>query len=163
MIITYPVLNQRLSDYLVFIFSKDRLLYNFNQILFNTGCRVREVWEWERWSFNPDETLTCYTEKGSNPRIFTQGQLTEYFVTKILTSTNPWPYNSYDTFNLYFNRSSGCNNIKHKSKPLSLSLYRHRYAKYLHNEGFSDEAIQAKMGEKDIRNSNNYVYSILEE
>ncbi len=163
MIITFEILHSRLSEYIAFLSGKDLILYNYNLILFKNGLRAREVHEMDRWSRNPDKTFTCITEKNSNPRIFTTEDLSEYFIYHINNNLNAWNYNSYDTMNFYFKRSSNCANIKHMYKNLSISLYRHHFCKQLHELGWTDEAIQAKLGEKDIRNSNNYIYSVLYE
>lgn len=161
--ITYPILHERLIAYLDFLKAKDIILFNFNTILFNTGLRVRELHTYTRWEINPNDTLTCITEKGSNPRIFQPSDLTTYFIQHIEEGNNPWEYNSYDTINLYFLRCSGLGNVKVETKSLSLSLYRHHYCKYLNSLGYSDEAIQALMGEKDINNTRGYIYSDLYE
>ena len=163
MLITYEELHLRLTNYLSYLRDRDIFLYNYNLILYNTGLRARELHTMNRWAVNPDKTFTCTTSKGSNPRIFTCDDLTAYFINAIQNYLNAWEYNSYDTMNLYFNRNSSCGSIKHLNKYLSLSLYRHHFCKKLHYEGYSDEYIQAKLGEKDLRNSNNYIYSELYE
>jgi site-specific recombinase XerD len=162
-VITYTILHQRLVDYLLFLRGSDFILWNFNSILFKTGLRVRELHTYTRWEINPDDTLTCITEKGSNPRIFQPSDLTPYFIQHIEEGNDPWKYNSYDTINLYFLRCSNLGYVKVHTKSLSLSLYRHHFCKYLHELSYSDEAIQALMGEKDINNTRGYIYSDLYE
>lgn len=158
-IITPEELNDYLIEFLGSVSGKDLILYNYYKNLYLTGLRANELKQFSRWSIINGNQLQCLTEKGSLPRIFLPTELTEYFYGHITKNTDPWLYNSYQTFIYYFGVYRNFPYLYHDSKRLAVSLFRHNKAKLLKTQGLSDTEIQEYFGEVDLQNMRNYIYS----
>jgi len=161
MLITNEQLNNYLLDTLNIVQNYDTILHDVFLNLYKTGLRANELLENNRWTALLSGNVTCTTEKGSNIREFTETELTFLFYTSIINSNDIYYGNSYSTCLRYFLRYRTFADIFHNNKSLNLSLFRHNKCKLLHDSGQSDTEIQTYLCEKDIRNSNNYIYSQL--
>ena len=161
MLITNEQLNDYLLNTLKIVQNYDTILHDVFFNLYKTGLRANELLEYKRWTALLNGNVTCTTEKGSNIRKFTETELTYIFYTSIIKNSDLYHGNSYSTCLRYFLRYRTFADIFHNNKSLNLSLFRHNKCKILHDLGQTDTEIQTYLCEKDIRNSNNYIYSQL--
>jgi hypothetical protein len=161
MIIDFTTLHNYCITYLSSLNNFDSLLYDFSLNLFNTGLRAAELKEFKRWSVINELTLKCTLEKNSGTRLFNISDLTNNFWSNIQNNEDPYPIFSSSQALFYFNRFFPGLKIYHQNRSEKLNLFRHHKAKELKNLGKSDVEIQNYFCEKDIRNSNNYIYSQL--
>lgn len=161
MILSNFQLDLLLTDCLERVSVKDTLLFDLFTNCYNTGLRINELLELNRWSLLENDIYLCNTEKGSNNRQFTSNELTELFKNSIIHGFNCYEYNSYSTVNRYFSRYLAVTGIYHETKKMQLNLFRHNKAKLMHDLGFSDLEIKNYYGEVNIDNMRNYIYSEL--
>ena len=154
-------LNLKLQAALSAIQHFDSVLYSFFNLLYLSGCRAREPYNYKNWTVYNPSTIYLQPEKDNNRRIFNVSELDPVFVDALKDGVVIYNVARYNTACFYFHRFFYYPIVKHNTRSLSLNLFRHNRAKQLQISGQTDEEIQNYLGEKDIKNSNNYIYSVL--
>lgn len=131
------------------------------KIMYHTGCRFSELRSISRFSFTALNQIQLTPLKNSNNRIFSTENIPTEFLNFITTQNNYFQMLNLSTASYYFKVYFAHKAVYHNTKLLTTHLFRHHFAKSLKNQGLSDQEIQQVLGEKDIRNSNNYIYSAL--
>jgi len=148
---------QSLENFHIF----DLTLYDFALNLYNTGVRVMELKEFERWSKINESTYKLDTEKGSDDRIFDVSKLTETLINAINSGIPCYNHFSYSQFIFYWNRFFPESLIRIGNWQLASHTYRYNKARLLHDSGWTDEQIRIYFGEIEIKNVLTYIYGVI--
>lgn len=141
--------------------TRDIYMRHYCELLTLTGCRKQEPIISDIWSLVNDRSIMLKPQKNNNNRYFDLKIFPDWFLSEFLNNPNYFNLLYPSTINYQIILGSGPFQAKHGTKLLSANLFRHYYAKKLHFEGLSDYDIKIELGEKDIKNAQNYIYSKL--
>ena len=130
-------------------------------VMYHYGCRFSELRQINRFSNIDSYLFSIMPEKNNNIRTLSKNNLDSIFANFIATQNDYFKMLNLATGSYYFRKFYAKKIVYHETKVLTTHLFRHNYAKSLKLQGLSDLRIQIELGEKDIRNSNNYIYSQL--
>jgi integrase len=130
-------------------------------VMFFYGCRFSELRQINRFSNIDSTSFSIIPEKNNNIRTLSKTNLDSVFANFIMTQNQYFSMLNLSTGSYYFKQFYAKKIVYHETKVLTTHLFRHNYAKSLKFQGLTDQQIQLNLGEKDIRNSNNYIYSQL--
>jgi site-specific recombinase XerD len=143
----------------------DNLYYQFPtmweayRVMYKTGCRVSELIDKSKWSISVSGIVTLIPNKRNSPRTFNSGIFSQYFINLLTSSEMGFFGRNTRYFNYYFVENIGTKKLYCKNKHIACHLFRHNYAKILHDNGWSDEDIKINFGDRSVIASNQYVYS----
>ena len=134
--------------------------YTYLNLLYETGLRPNEAYEYERYSFYGDN-VSFQPAKGNNTRVFPKILLSEGAIDDIENNRKPFQDARYSSIVRYFNEYFTFSNIMIDNKHIALYVFRHMKFKQLDAEGMSTEDIGEYFGEQDNKNVKGYVQSII--
>lgn len=156
--ITPLELDKILTELLEFTSQNDYQLFNSIHFLYVTGCRSAEI-NLNKWSIDEDGIYTLVPCKHNNERKFLKEELPSHFIKCYEVqdiSSYMIPYSS-------IKRGIQSNLLGKKfkigKKYLHTHIFRHNYAKKLRVNGYSNEEIKEKMGEKYLSSAMGYIHS----
>lgn len=124
-----------------------------------TGCRANDVLEADRWILLMDGNLQLQPQKGNNIRTFEPLDVDNDFYDYIVEGHFLLDGLNYRKYNYYIELAMHKYAFKVFSKSITSHLFRHNYAKKLHDTGMSDVDIQNKLGERRLSSAVGYIYS----
>lgn len=130
-------------------------------LLYETGCRVGELFEITRWRRINDTTLGLTPQKYNSERIIVIPAGVTLFPQWVDNQIVPWFGLSVVQLNALFMRYSPYTSYLAETKPVSLYLFRYRYIRYLASNGWSLADIQTIMGYSSQTVIHNYLNSAL--
>lgn len=130
-------------------------------LLYETGCRVGELFEITRWRRINDTTLGLTPQKYNSERIIVIPAGVTLFPQWVDNQVVPWFGLSVVQLNALFMRYSPYTSYLAETKPVSLYLFRYRYIRYLASSGWSLADIQTIMGYSSQTVIHNYLNSAL--
>ena len=133
--------------------------YSFFCDLYATGLRFEELRNPTAVIAHDNDTVTFACEKGSYNRTFNRNSLSSYFNDRLDQGKEAYQYLTNDSASRLFLRFTINKRFWVGTKRESNHLFRHHYAKNLHNQELSDQEIQIMMGEVSIENARSYIYS----
>lgn len=128
---------------------------------FNTGLRIGECVNTDRFVFQTSPYFKIITEKGSNDRVINSLDQDLYFIDMYNNLEYPFPHCSESTASYFFRRYYRYSQCFVGDKGITTHLFRHCLIKFWHELGFSDEYIAEQIGEKDVKNIKLYIDSQL--
>lgn len=139
----------------------DKSAYHIFNNLSLTGARFNDIMSINNWYIKDKDFIILKPNKGNNERVFKSKELDSIFLSWIEKKVDIKRLRSYSTCNRYFIHLFPINPIIQKKKRLTTHIFRHVYAKNLKKNDLSDEQIQKKLGEKELKSAQNYIYSTL--
>lgn len=126
-----------------------------------SGCRFNELRQVSRFSIIDSTDFSLQPQKGNNIRILPINLLPPEFISMIQTQDVYFEGLTQSTASYYFRTFYFGKRIFHNNKQLTTNLFRHNYCKALHNSGYTISQIAYSLGERDIKNAENYIFSEL--
>lgn len=130
------------------------------ECMYYLGCRSIEALERDRWEFIEDSFLVLRTSKKNNHRIFKTYNVPSSFLEYLKNEHLEHNFVTYQKLNYNFNKYFIYSHIYVGNKECRLHLFRHNYVKLLLNQGFSNEEIKDKLGEKHQSSADIYINSV---
>ena len=127
--------------------------------LYNTGLRFHEIQTSTNWAHYSETQLICTTLKGSNPRIFANRLLSDYFIQSITSESAPYQMCRYSTANRMLAKALFPFNTNFNNAGIGTHIFRHNLLKSLSDGGASVAEIAAELGEVSFTNITNYINS----
>ena len=134
------------------------LFITFNR---NYGFRYNELKQVARWTINENNTLTCKTEKGSNPRTIYKSEIPDLMFYSIEHNEELFPTLRKSTFIRVFNSFCPVNGLHVGTKKIESHFYRHLLVKNLFALGKSLTDISLFIGEVSETNTAGYLNSLI--
>ena len=126
-----------------------------------TGCRFNELRQISRFSIIDSTDFSLQPQKGNNLRTLPISILPPEFISMIQAQDDYFQGLTQSTASYYFRTFYYNKRIFHDNKQLTTNLFRHHYCKYLYNAGYSISQIANNLGERDLKNAENYIFSDL--
>lgn len=134
-------------------------VYPCFSVMYFTGCRASESFDKSLWLRNQDNSYILHPLKNNNVRYFSSFEIPFEFQL-FLESSNALPsFINYEKLRYLFKSFSLYPRIWIGNKESTLHLYRHNYVKKLIDQGFTNEEIQIKLGEKSMKSALSYIES----
>lgn len=130
------------------------------ECMYYLGCRSIEALERDRWEFIEDSFLVLRTSKKNNQRIFKIDNVPNSFLEYLKNESLEHNFVTYQKLNYNFNKYFIYSRIYVGNKECRLHLFRHNYVKILISQGFSNEEIRDKLGEKHQSSADMYINSV---
>ena len=130
------------------------------ECMYYLGCRSVETIERSRWEFIEDNFLILQPGKKNNQRIFKIDNVPDSFLEYLKNESLDSNFVTYQKLNYNFNKYFIYSHIYVGNKESRLHLFRHNFVKLLIDQGFSDEEIRDKLGEKTQSSANMYINSV---
>lgn len=130
------------------------------ECMYYLGCRSIEVLERNRWEFVEDSFLVLRTSKKNNQRIFKTYNVPDSFLEYLKNESLEDDFVTYQKLNYNFNKYFIYSHIYIGNKESRLHLFRHNYVKMLISQGFTNEEIKDKLGEKHQSSADIYINSV---
>lgn len=153
-------INQSLLLFLNHIHKHLPILLPQYECMYYLGCRSVEVIERKRWEFLEDNFLILQPGKKNNQRIFKINSVPDSFVEYLRSESLENNFVTYQKLNYNFNKYFIYSHIYIGNKESKLHLFRHNYVKLLIDQGFTNEEIKDKMGEKNQFSADIYINSV---
>lgn len=126
------------------------------QLMFNTGLRVREVLEVERWTANDDETYTVQLEKREGTRRIELYHIPES-IEQQFASQVPFTLETYSSVNNTFKYYGIGILFGNDTRPTTCHAFRYQYIKQLSEDGLDTAQIAAIIGHVNTANTSRYI------
>lgn len=139
----------------------DFYLIDMFRNFYNTGLRFYELADPTRWSKNAADNYQCNTLKGSDPRVFSPIELSDYFIFCLEDNIDPYPMCRYTTAVRYLTKVLLPLHISHEDGGISMHIFRHNKVKQMTRDLFTIQEISDYLGEVDNRNTTIYKESSL--
>lgn len=123
------------------------------------GCRANDLLEFNRWSVLLSGQLQLIPQKGNNVRLFDLSEVNDDWYYSVATNSSLLNSLNYRKYNYYVERALKKWDFHVMSKNISTHVFRHNYAKKLHDSGMSDVDVQTKLGERRLSSAQGYIYS----
>ena len=130
------------------------------ECMYYLGCRSVEVIERSRWEFIEDSFLLLQPGKNNNQRIFKANSVPNSFLEYLKSESLDHNFATYQKLNYNFNKYFIYSHIYVGNKECRLHLFRHNYVKTLISQGFTNEEIKDKLGEKNQSSADMYINSM---
>lgn len=130
------------------------------ECMYYLGCRSIEAVERDRWEFVENRFLILRTSKKNNQRIFNIYDVPFTFVEYLENSQLNDNSVTYQKLNYNFCKYFLYSHIYIGNKESRLHLFRHNYVKLLIDQGFTNEEIKDKLGEKNQSSADIYINSV---
>ena len=130
------------------------------ECMYFLGCRSIETIERDRWEFVEDNFLILRTSKKNNQRIFKINDVPNSFLEYLNNESLEDNFVTYQKLNYNFNKYFIYSHIYVGNKECRLHLFRHNYVKILIEQGFTNEEIKDKLGEKNQSSADVYINSV---
>lgn len=157
--------NNNLDSILVSVINENVLIneeYRFlYEVLYYSGCRINDVLEFNRWSVLMNGNVQLQPQKGNNLRVFQSVELPYLFYDNLINNYNCFENILYGKAEYHLKTLINKYDIRRNKKKLTTHLFRHNYAKKLHDIGKTDTEIQLILGEKHLISAQNYINSNL--
>lgn len=131
------------------------------RVQYVTGCRFNELRQISRFSIIDSTQYNLQPQKGNNVRILPLNLLPPDFVAMIQSQDDYFQGLTQSTASYYFRTFYYGKRIFHDNKQLTTNLFRHHFCKFLYNSGYTVSQIAYNLGERDIKNAENYIFSDL--
>lgn len=129
------------------------------QLMSQTGCRVRESLETNRWTALSD-SFRLQPQKNNNTRDIAFKDLTQDVIGYLLAGNQNPATNNYNKYVHQFHTEFSYKKFFIGNKGVSTHLFRHRIVKIKKQvEGWTDNQIRVWLGEKTQKAANSYIYS----
>lgn len=163
MIVTDGILNEELENMKAKLAELGLLSdYFFFQLLFETGVRVNEARELERWAKIDNNTYRLLPQKENTFRYFTADQIPKSLQSSIEDQVNYFAKMSIDHYRYVVNIYLKGWNWRIGKKGVSTHLFRHNYVKQNIESGVSVIDLQTEMGLLSSSTVSMYLNSIIE-
>lgn len=129
------------------------------KVMYYTGCRISDVLSYSNWVVLLDGRVQLQPLKGNNLRYFEVHELPDYFYNNIVNNVNQFNGLFYGACEYHLKQITDTKDFRQSNKKLTTHLYRHNYAKKLHDSSKTDEEIRIILGETNISSARNYIYS----
>lgn len=126
------------------------------QLMYNTGLRVREVLEVERWQPNDDDTYTVQLEKREGTRIIQVAQVPE-LIEQQYASSIPFTMETYSAVNNTFKYHAPGLLFGSDTRRTTCHAFRYQFMKQLSEDGQTTAQIAATMGHLNLANTSRYI------
>lgn len=123
------------------------------------GCRASESIDRSLWSVNSDNSYTLRPLKNNDHRQFDSFEVPFEFQLYIEGINEPGYNVNYERLRYLFKMFSIYPRIWIGRKESTCHLFRHNYVKKLMSQGFSNEDIRVKLGEKNMKSALSYIES----
>ena len=130
------------------------------ECMYYLGCRSVEAIERDRWEFVEDRFLVLRTSKKNNQRIFKIDDIPKTFQEYLKNDQLNDNFVTYQKLNYNFGKYFLYSRIYVGNKESRLHLFRHNYVKLLIDQGFTNEEIKDKLGEKNQSSADIYINSV---
>ena len=161
----YPYDFQSLqSDLQGFLNTIERISATYHlafSVQYVTGCRFNELRQISRFSIVDSSQYNLQPQKGNNMRILPLNLLPPDFIAMIQAHDDYFQGLTQSTASYYFRTFYFGKRIFHNNKQLTTNLFRHHFCKALYNSGYTVSQISYLLGERDSKNTENYVFSDL--
>lgn len=131
------------------------------QTLFQTGCRIYEIFELERWSNEGNGTYSVSVEKSNETRYFDASILPPDFIKRVDAFPDGQFVVSVPQVCRWIKKHIPFAKIVNEKKEINSYIFRHAFARYLKMNGASDEHIQMQFAHTQIESTLNYIYDPL--
>lgn len=160
---SYYLSNNELDANLRYILDEVRKIepaaYPCFAAMYFTGCRASESIDADRWTVQPDSSYVLETLKNNNPRYFTNFDLPFEFQLYLEQSEFVAYRINYERLRYLFKMFSNYPRIWVGKKESTCHLFRHNYVKKLIDQGFNNEEIRIKLGERNMKSALSYINS----
>jgi len=126
-----------------------------------TGCRANDLLEFNRWSMLLSGQLQLQPQKGNDIRLFDYSEVNDDWYYSVASNSSLLNSLNYRKYNYYVDRALSKWNFHVMSKNISTHVFRHNYAKKLHDNGMSDLDVKVKLGERRLTSAQGYINSII--
>ena len=126
------------------------------QLLYDTGLRVREVLEVERWNANDDDTYTVQLEKQEGTRIIQVNDVPGLIEQRYADNT-PFTMETYSAVNNMFKRYAPGLLFGNDVRRTTCHAFRYQFMKQLSENGMSTAQIAETMGHVNLANTARYI------
>jgi len=139
-------------------------LYSFMnfETLYNTGLRINELIDYSRLNLVDTNSILVQTQKFSNPRlidiVYFNGTYFSNFITgnlKNFIRSYSYYCDKLITYNFEYSK------LFVLDKHITTHIFRHNYVKKLYASGFTITEISAIIGERENKNTEGYINSII--
>lgn len=162
MILTFSQLNDSLNNTIINCPAYYGQCIDGFILLFQTGCRPEEIFTPTLWSDYSATQLRLMPLKGNLPRYLNKADLLTDFVNSITMGAKFLNTITPRQLTFAFNKVYEYSNPRKGDKQSALYLFRYRYFKQLHVDGFTDSQIQSIMGENTLSVAQGYIYANIE-
>jgi hypothetical protein len=154
---------EELSDVLSVFIKRVEKFYGLDiekwLVMQQTGCRINESLETERWSTGFD-SFKLQPQKLNNIRNIAYSDMSERTIDYILKGNKNLSKNNYNRYVHQFHKEMNFKKFYIGNKGCSTHLFRHRIVKEKKQIlGWSDLQIRKWLGEKTQKAANSYIYS----
>lgn len=126
------------------------------QLLYNTGLRINEVLEVERWQANGPDSFSVQLSKREETREIAASSVPDSILDHY-TQQQPYILETYSAVNNAFRRHTPGLVIEKKKKTTLLHAFRYFYIKSIHASGLSLADVAAHMGHKVQASTAGYI------
>lgn len=130
------------------------------ELMYNTGLRIREVIEVERWQPEDNDTYTVQLEKGEGTRIIQVAEVPA-LIEQQYASGLPFTMETYSAVNNTFKYYAPGILFGSDTRRTTLHAFRYRFMKRLEKNGATIPEIAAIMGHINQANTARYVTDII--
>lgn len=131
------------------------------KVQYVTGCRFNELRQISRFSIIDSTDFSLQPQKGNNLRTLPISIIPSEFLSMIQAQDDYFQGLTQSTASYYFRTFYFGKRIFHDNKQLTTNLFRHHFCKSLYNSGYSVSQIAYQLGERDVKNAENYIFSDL--
>lgn len=125
------------------------------------GARINELCNPAFWNFKDIEKIELQPQKGNKLRYFDMSIFDEYAQIKIKNNEFPFAFCTPEVTRYFFNNYYPRLHVWVERKEIQSHLFRHLYCKKLFEAGQTISQISEKLGERDTKNTQGYIYSQL--
>ncbi len=154
--IDYEQLGQVLRGVITSVQNDRPITAAIMQLLYNTGLRINEVLEVERWVSNGQGGYTVQLSKREETREIESALIPDE-IAEHYTQQAPYYFETYSAVSNTFKYYAPGLVIEQKKKSTLLHAFRYRYIKELHAGGMSVADIAAHMGHKVQASTAGYI------
>jgi site-specific recombinase XerD len=126
------------------------------QLMYNTGLRVREVLEVDRWQYNDDDTFTVQLEKREGTRVIPISQVPDAISDRFIDKV-PFEMETYSAVNNTFKYSAPGIIFGNDTRRTTSHAFRYQFVKQLAQEGKTVAEIAAILGHVNQANTSKYM------
>lgn len=126
------------------------------QLMYNTGLRVREVLEVDRWTATDDDQYAVQLEKREGVRLIPIQAVPE-LIEQQLASNIPFTMETYSSVNNTFKYYAPGLLFGNDTRRTTCHAFRYQYMKQLSQDGMSVAQVAQVMGHVNLANTARYI------
>ena len=126
------------------------------QLMYNTGLRIREVLEVDRWQFTDEDDFIVHLEKREGTRRIPISKIPDALADRYIYQ-QPFVMETYSAVNNTFKYYGPGVLFGADGRPTTCHAFRYQYMKQLSEDGLTVTEIGAIMGHVNQANTANYI------